>query len=355
MGIVRFKRYCLQKSGDEYMNYCQNFIEMLFRIRKPYSEEQFVIEALENVNDKSSFNLTNNEQKEYADVAFSFIFIVKDELKKLYLMNALHCNYLSISDQELTELYAEVDEFTKMEKKFSNIVEENLVLYNNLKQSDIGESNIISIRQTEIRLFEVFGAYLLLCKKTISEAIGKSQLEQSQHNKDPYLSFPGTVSSVRETMHKKPSIGPCACAIPNCMCPTNCNTDEGKFDEIRHAIKGIYKKSFQSMLFSIIDEKGLSDPEVYNKARVSRQVFSNIRRDPQYVPKKVTVISLCIALELPIEKATLILSSCGYCLSEYIMYDRIINYYIGQLCYDFDEINTTLIHFHLKPIGCSLE
>lgn len=328
------------------MNYCQNFIEILFRIREPYSEEKFVIKALEDINDNSSFNITNSEQKKYADAAFSFICIVKDELKKLYLMNALCCNYLTIDKQELTELYAEVDEFTKIEKKFSNIVEENLALYNNLRQSNICESNIISIRQTEIRLFESFGTYLLLCKRTITEAMSKLQLELSQHNKNSY---------VRETMHKKPSIGACACATSNCMCPANCNTDEGKFDEIRRAVKGIYKKSFQSMLFSIIDEKGLSDPEVYNKAGVSRQVFSNIRRDPQYVPKKVTVISLCIALELPIEKATQLLSSCGYSLSEYIMYDRIINYYIGQPCYDFDEINTTLIYFHLNPIGCSLE
>lgn len=337
------------------MNYSRNFIEMLFRIRKPYSEEEFVIKALDSDIEHSNSNTAYNEYKEYVDAVLQFLLLIKEELKKLYLMNALRCNYITISRQELTALYAEVDEFSKIENCFSKTAAENLTLYNNLKHSITCETNIGSLHQTEISLFEAFVSYLLLCKKTLNEAISKSQPETDQYSKGSYLSFPGTASSVREKMHRRPSGGPCACATPNCMCPANCNTDEGKYDEIRRAVKGIYQKSFQSMLFSIIDEKGLSDPEVYNKARVSRQVFSNIRRDPQYVPKKVTVISLCIALELPIEKVTMLLSSCGYSLSEYIMYDRIINYYIGQTCYDFDEINTTLIHFHLKPIGCSIE
>ena len=329
---------------------------MLFRIRIPYHEEEFVIKALESATYNNAFDTTYNEQNEYVDAALSFLLIVKEELKKLYLMNVLRCNYLTITKQELTELYAEVNEFTEIEKKFSKKIEENTASYENIMQNTIHKSITVLIHQTETKLFEAFVTYLMLCKETIGKAISKSQLEANQHSNGSHLSFTAkTGRSVRETMHKRHSIGPCACATPNCMCATNCNTDEVKYDKIRCTVKDIYKKSFQSILFSIIDEKGLSDSEVYNKARVSRQVFSNIRRNSQYIPKKVTVISLCIALELPIETTTQLLASCGYSLSEYIMHDRIINYYIEQLCYDFDEINTTLIHFHLKPIGCSIE
>lgn len=45
------------------MNYSRNFIEMLFRIRKPYSEEEFVIKALDSDIEHSNSNTAYNEYK----------------------------------------------------------------------------------------------------------------------------------------------------------------------------------------------------------------------------------------------------------------------------------------------------
>lgn len=63
------------------MNYSRNFIEMLFRIRKPYSEEEFVIKALDSDIEHSNSNTAYNEYKEYVDAVLQFLLLIKEELK----------------------------------------------------------------------------------------------------------------------------------------------------------------------------------------------------------------------------------------------------------------------------------
>ena len=57
-------------------------------------------------------------------------------------------------------------------------------------------------------------------------------------------------------------------------------------------------KKFTNVLFRYIDSKGCKDSDIYNKALVDRRLFSKIRSDINYHPKKETVIQLGLALEL---------------------------------------------------------
>jgi O-acetyl-ADP-ribose deacetylase (regulator of RNase III) len=61
--------------------------------------------------------------------------------------------------------------------------------------------------------------------------------------------------------------------------------------------------TFQQKLLSLIDEKGLKDSEFYRAAGITKQVFSVIRSNEDYQPKKETAIGAVLALELDMEKA----------------------------------------------------
>ena len=61
--------------------------------------------------------------------------------------------------------------------------------------------------------------------------------------------------------------------------------------------------SFHEQLFSLIDQSGMSDAEVYRCAGLDRKLFSKIRSNPAYHPRKQTVLAICMALKLDIEAA----------------------------------------------------
>ena len=75
-------------------------------------------------------------------------------------------------------------------------------------------------------------------------------------------------------------------------------------------IKRTNEDSFTYKLFKIIDDNKLKDSDVYNAAGISKMVFSNLRKG--VIPKKKTVLQLCLALPINLEQATELLASAGY-------------------------------------------
>ena len=74
--------------------------------------------------------------------------------------------------------------------------------------------------------------------------------------------------------------------------------------------------TFNSLLFSYIDDGGYKDAEVYKRAGIDRKLFSKIRCNNNYIPKKNTVIKLCLSLSLDKNRFNNLLSSAGYSLSK---------------------------------------
>lgn len=108
--------------------------------------------------------------------------------------------------------------------------------------------------------------------------------------------------------------------------------------------------SFSQKLFHLIDERGMTDPEVYMRANVSKQVFSKIRRS-DYHPKKNTILALAVALKLSLEETNDLLSYAGYTLSRCDKGDLIVSYYIEHKIFDVDEINIMLLEFDQTLLG----
>ena len=105
---------------------------------------------------------------------------------------------------------------------------------------------------------------------------------------------------------------------------------------------------FQTMLFNLIDEKGLKDSDVYNKVHIDRRLFSKIRSDKNYHPSKETILLLALALELSEEKLDKLLDSASYSLPKNNKYDLIIRFCFINKIFKISDINELLNDYNCK-------
>lgn len=99
--------------------------------------------------------------------------------------------------------------------------------------------------------------------------------------------------------------------------------------------------NFNELLFSYIDEKGIKDSEVYKKVDIDRKLFSKIRCNNDYIPRKNVIIKLCLALGLDKHNFNKLLNSAGYSLSN-SKFDLVISFCLDNNIYDLGVVNDYL-------------
>ena len=131
--------------------------------------------------------------------------------------------------------------------------------------------------------------------------------------------------------------------------------DKPFFDPARYMFT--LEEGFAQTVLKIIDEKGLTDPQCYTRANLSRAVFNKLKQSalaPEkctYSPSKSTALALVIALELSLEEANELLKKAGFAISHSNKRDIIVEYFLIHRLYDIYALNEVLFRFDLPLLG----
>ena len=109
--------------------------------------------------------------------------------------------------------------------------------------------------------------------------------------------------------------------------------------------------TWQETLLKQIDDRGYTDTEVYKRANVDRKLFSKIRSNSEYQPKKITAVAFALALRLNLDETKDFIGRAGYAFSPSSKFDLIIEYFIEQQIYDSYTINLALFEHNQPLIG----
>lgn len=104
------------------------------------------------------------------------------------------------------------------------------------------------------------------------------------------------------------------------------------------------------MLLRLIREKGMTNAQVYKKANQDKKLFSKLKNDIYYQPKKKTAMAFALALELNLDEAKDLLSRAGYTFSPSSHFDQAIQYFIENQEYNIYEIEIVLYDLGLESL-----
>lgn len=113
--------------------------------------------------------------------------------------------------------------------------------------------------------------------------------------------------------------------------------ESGLIDRLLHL-----EDTFSEYLMYLIKERNMNNTDVWKRALVDKKLFSKIKNNPDYQPKKLTALCLCIGAKLNLDESRDLLARAGYALSPSSKTDIIFSYFIENEIYDMIELDIQL-------------
>ncbi len=113
-------------------------------------------------------------------------------------------------------------------------------------------------------------------------------------------------------------------------------------------------ESFAQKVLRLGEERGMSDPEIYKAAGLSRAAFNKIINGRTQNPSRQTVCAIAIALKLDEEEAVSLMAAAGLAFADNNPFDIIVRSCIRSGFYDLWKINCALADRNLPLLGSNM-
>ncbi len=265
--------------------------------------------------------------------------------------------FLSHEEMEIILVVFDEKSFELSDKIFSSVrefVDKNYVKERFHEEYDEGRTIVLS--SVDPSVYDVVGA---APEEEPCDALFDAAAEEESRNADNEEPFDRLLSRVFGSAPDKApgnadfDVAPDK-APGNALYAAPSVAGSGRRKESLRSLKDVIAnvdESWQECLFRLIDEKGYTDTEVYKRANMDRKLFSKIRSNKDYQPRKNTAISLALALNLNEDETRDFLRKAGLALSPSSIFDLIIEYFIREGIYDIYTINLALFEHRQALLG----
>lgn len=288
-----------------------------------YGEKEIVRKCYQNCLDKA-------KKLELESIAFPLLATGTYGFPKadaLLIATSVFSGFLAENEMEITLVVFDSESFALSDKIFAGVdqfIDENYV----------GEKTVEEYSPVNLRA----GLEAHVADECAEEPIERKAARRERNRNERR----GLFGSGSNAMRMDSAIPPVAAAGAACASVAPRSLED--------VVKNV-SETWQESLLRLITERGYSDTEVYKRANVDRKLFSKIRTNKNYQPKKNTAVAFALALRLNLDETKDFLMRAGYAFSPSSKFDLIIEYSIEHGVYDLMLINGALFDHDQPQLG----